>query len=231
MCGISGYVGTTTGKENLSQMVSRQHHRGPDASGFYEDNGFAALGHNRLSIIDLSAEANQPLTDVSGRYVIVYNGEVYNYKEIRDSLKEHYNFRTQSDTEVVLAAYIHFGPDCLQRFNGMFAFAIWDTHTKSLFAARDRFGVKPFYYTQTKDGFCFASEIKALKEVADTELNPTVFANYFAFGSYGVPDETFYSGIHQLPGGHSLERNALDIKINRWYNLRNGCHKSLQIYH
>ncbi|MBZ9628913.1 asparagine synthase (glutamine-hydrolyzing) [Psychroflexus sp. CAK1W] len=219
MCGISGYVGTASAKNFLSQMVSSQHHRGPDASGIYEDPGFAALGHNRLSIIDLSAEANQPLTDASGRYVIVYNGEVYNYKEIRDSLKGHYNFRTQSDTEVVLAAYIHFGPDCLNRFNGMFAFAIWDTHTKSLFAARDRFGVKPFYYTQTKDGFYFSSEIKALKEVADTELNPSVFANYFAFGSYGMPDETFYSGIHQLPGGHSLECNALDIKLYCWYNF------------
>jgi len=220
MCGISGYVGVGNAKEFLSKMVAIQHHRGPDASGIFCDPGLAALGHNRLAIIDLSAQANQPFKDNSGRYVMVYNGEVYNYKEIRESLKGNYDFKTQSDTEVVLAAYIQFGSACLNHFNGMFAFAIWDSLDKKLFAARDRFGVKPFYDTQNRESFFFSSEIKALREVTETsELNETVFANYFAYGSYGMPDETFFSGIHQLPGGHTLEYQASKLLINRWYDF------------
>ncbi len=226
MCGISGYVGAINTKEFLPKMVATQHHRGPDVSGSYTDPGFAALGHNRLSIIDLSEEANQPFTDRSGRYVMVYNGEVYNYKEIRESLKGKYQFRTQSDTEVVLAAYIEYGPDCLNLFNGMFAFAIWDSHNKKLFAARDRFGVKPFFYTLNKDGFYFSSEIKALREVTtNTKLNETVFANYFTYGSYGMLEETFYLGISQLPGGHFLECKGANLKVVRWYKFEENISK------
>tara|TARA_R110002072_G_scaffold195752_1_gene353055 strand:- start:1218 stop:2948 length:1731 start_codon:yes stop_codon:yes gene_type:complete len=223
MCGISGYIGKQDASNTISAMIGAQSHRGPDASGSYFDSGFAALGHNRLSIIDLSAEANQPFIDSSGRYIMVYNGEVYNYKEIRESLKGHYDFKTQSDTEVVLAAYMHYGSDCLNQFNGMFAFAIWDTHQKKLFAARDRFGVKPFYYTQNKNGFYFSSEMKAIRKVTENkEFNKTVFANYFAFGSYGYPYETFIEGIHQLPGGHALEFSDSDIKVIQWYDFINN---------
>lgn len=128
-------------------MLKSIRHRGPDASGIYH-NGKCLLGHNRLSIIDLSKEANQPFSDTSGRYQLIFNGEIYNYKELKAEIGGRYDFKTSSDTEVLLATYIVFGKDCLEKLNGMFAFAIWDKEKKELFAARDRFGVKPFYYHQ-----------------------------------------------------------------------------------
>ncbi|MEX2350201.1 MAG: asparagine synthase (glutamine-hydrolyzing), partial [Flavobacteriaceae bacterium] len=220
MCGISGYIGKQEAGELISTMMTTQQHRGPDASGKYFDRGFAALGHNRLAIIDLSPEANQPFQDATGRYVMVYNGEVYNYKELRETLSNDYTFKTQSDTEVVLAAYLKYGTDCLKHFNGMFAFAIWDTQEKKLFAARDRFGVKPFYYSKTQDGFYFASEIKGIRAVQKTtRFNEKVCAGYFAYGSYGMPDETFFEGIHQLPGGHFLEYKDAKLQLTKWYHF------------
>lgn len=220
MCGISGYIGEKEFRQEIKAMVEVLEHRGPDFSDVYLDKGFAALGHNRLSIIDLSEEANQPFQDVSGRYVMVYNGEVYNYRELRETLSKDYPFKTQSDTEVVLAAYLKYGSDCLKHFNGMFSFAIWDSREKKLFAARDRFGVKPFYYSQKDGDFCFASEIKALQAVGSTKgFNEKVWASYFAFGSYGMPDETFFEGIHQLPGGHFLEYKDEKLQLTRWYDF------------
>tara|TARA_R110000850_G_scaffold275701_1_gene415552 strand:+ start:2784 stop:4505 length:1722 start_codon:yes stop_codon:yes gene_type:complete len=222
MCGISGYIGTKKFTEGIKTMVSVLQHRGPDFSDVYSDKGFAALGHNRLAIIDLSAEANQPFLDTTGRYVMVYNGEVYNYRELRGNLSTNYNFKTQCDTEVVLAAYLKYGADCLKYFNGMFAFAIWDTQDKKLFAARDRFGVKPFYYSKNKGDFYFASEIKAIRAVRNgTGFNEKVCASYFAYGSYGMPDETFFEGINQLPGGHFLEYKESKLHITRWYDFEN----------
>jgi len=138
MCGISGYIGKQEAEEMIAAMVATQQHRGPDATGSFIDKGFAALGHNRLSIIDLSAEANQPFTDTSGRYVMVYNGEVYNYRELRESLSNEYHFNTQSDTEVVLVAYLKFGANCLSHFNGMFAFAVWGAGLKNTEQALDK---------------------------------------------------------------------------------------------
>lgn len=222
MCGISGYIGNKVFRESIAAMVATQAHRGPDFSDVYLDSGHAALGHNRLAIIDLSPEANQPFQDPTGRFVMVYNGEVYNYKELRQKLSKDYLFKTQCDTEVVLAAYLKYGSACIKHFNGMFAFAVWDTQQKKLFAARDRFGVKPLYYSKTPDGFYFASEIKAIRAVQKTAgFNEKVVANYFAHGSYGLPDETFYEGIHSLPGGHCLEYKDSKLHITRWYDFEN----------
>lgn len=217
MCGIAGIIGNIDNNQ-LDAMLLSQHHRGPDATGKYYDANYAVLGHNRLSIIDLSEKSNQPFLDNSGRYIIVFNGEIYNYIELKKELQDQYNFKTQSDTEVLLAAYIVYGKDCLEKLNGMFAFAIWDKVGKRLFAARDRFGVKPFYYNQRNNSFYFSSEIKALHAAGiPKKSNEKVWASYFAYGSYGNPDETFWEGISQLPGGHYLEYENQKITLKKWY--------------
>ncbi|SDL42077.1 asparagine synthase (glutamine-hydrolysing) [Salinimicrobium catena] len=220
MCGIAGIIGPNASEEDLDKMLQVQKHRGPDHMGAYVDVGFATIGHNRLSIIDLSAAANEPFNDNSGRYFLTFNGEIYNYKELRKELKDSYDFRTASDTEVLLAAYIKWGKACLDKFNGMFAFAIWDSEDKKLFAARDRFGVKPFYYTLQKGHFYFSSEIKALQAATESKTpNQKVWANYFTWGSYGMPSETFFYEILQLPGGHFLELSEGNLNIQRWYDF------------
>ncbi len=224
MCGIAGIIGKKTA--GLPEMLQLQHHRGPDYTGTYYDENFAALGHNRLSIIDLSEAANQPFTDISGRYHLVFNGEIYNYKELKQELGSRYSFKTNSDTEVLLAAYSVWGKACLARLNGMFSFAIWDSKTKRLFAARDRFGVKPFYYHFSKNQLYFSSEIKALSKVFDLgEPNHKTWANYFTYGSYGMPSETFYRQISQLPAGHFLEFSAGNLSIEKWYDFEERVQK------
>ncbi len=219
MCGIAGIIGDENYAADLTKMLKSIAHRGPDYSDTYFDRGFAAIGHNRLSIIDLSASANQPFSDASGRFYLTFNGEIYNYKELRSEIGSRYRFTTQSDTEVLLASYIVFGKNCLEKFNGMFAFAIWDATEKKLFAARDRFGVKPFFYFQEAKKFAFASEIKALKVIRQTGFSEKSLANYLCFGSYGMPEDTFYEGISQLPGAHYLEFSAGVLKTKRWYDF------------
>lgn len=220
MCGIVGIIGTDTYQLQLSNMLKSQHHRGPDFTGTYFDSGFAALGHNRLSIIDLTPNANQPFQDTSGRFTIVFNGEIYNYLELKDRLKDAYNFKTSSDTEVLLAAFIKYGKGCLSMLNGMFAFAIWDCLKKELFAARDRFGIKPFYYANYNGALVFSSEIKAIHEAGIKKVpNEHVWSGYFVNGSYGLPHETFWEGIHQLPAGHFLEYAHGVLKTEQWYDF------------
>jgi asparagine synthase (glutamine-hydrolysing) len=205
MCGIAGILGRYN-ELQLDAMLASQHHRGPDATGKYFDAKFAGLGHNRLAIIDLSPKSNQPFIDNSGRYVIVFNGEIYNYIELKEDLQNQYDFKTESDTEVLLAAYITYGKSCLGKLNGMFAFAIWDNQNKRLFAARDRFGVKPFFYSLFNNTFYFSSEIKAIHAAGIPKVtNEKVWASYLAYGSYGMPNETFWEEIAQLPGGYFLE--------------------------
>lgn len=223
MCGIAGIISAKHNIGDLQQMLKLQQHRGPDHTGEYNDPGYCALGHNRLSIIDLSAKANQPFTDNSGRYHLTFNGEIYNYIELKQKLKAYYNFKTESDTEVLMAAFIVWGKSCLNRLNGMFAFAIWDNYEKKLFAARDRFGVKPFFYSKEDEEFYFSSEIKAIKSLLKSNSpNEQVWANYFAYGTYGMPGETFHQNIKQLPGGHFLEYQDGDLKLDKWYNFEEG---------
>jgi len=222
MCGIAGIFGYGWKRSWLEAMVAIQHHRGPDGSGVYIDsNGLAGLGHNRLSIIDLSNTGHQPMASISGRFKITFNGEIYNYLELRRELRAEYEFRTQTDTEVLLAAYQIWGAECLDRLIGMFAFAIWDEATRTLFAARDRFGVKPLYYNFAPDGTLkLASELKALLAAgAPFEPDLSTWAKYFAHGLYDNNSSTFLKDLHALPPGYSMVWRDGNLTLTQWYDL------------
>lgn len=220
MCGIAGIVGSNPENQFLlAKMLDKQKHRGPDSQGVWFEDGIC-LGHNRLSILDLSEAANQPMTSICGRYILIFNGEIYNYIELKESLN--YTFRTKSDTEVLLALYIKYKENMIAYLNGMFAFAIWDKQDKKLFSARDRFGVKPFYYSVVDGQFFFASEIKTLVTAGVKDApNESVWADYFVHGSYGYPEETFFKDVHQLSAGHSLSFCQGNDKpqIKQYYNF------------
>lgn len=230
MCGIVGVFGKEASEEQLKVMLKTQKHRGPNHIGIYVDEHLA-IGHNRLSIIDLDRSANQPFISNDKCFILSFNGEIYNYLELKDELKHDYNFKTESDTEVLLAAYIKWGTHCLDKFNGMFAFFIWDTLKKQLFVARDRFGVKPLYYTIVKDTLFIASEIKTLVAGGiDDTPNERVWANYFAYGSYGLPNQTFYKGIQQLEAGHFFIYNDGHLKKQCWYNFEAQINRKTNSY-
>ena len=212
-------------RAELEAMVASQRHRGPDAAGVYwAPGGNCGLGHSRLSIIDLSEAGRQPMVDPTGRFAIAYNGEIYNYIELRRELHSQYAFRTSTDTEVLLAAYQKWGPDCLDRLLGMFAFAVWDQHDQTLFAARDRFGVKPLYYHRRSDGvLLLASEIKALHAAGvPADHDRIAWATYLTYGLYEHSPRTFWEGIRSLPPGHTLTWNSDGrTEVNCWYDLAN----------
>lgn len=230
MCGIVGVFGKEASKEQLKVMLEKQKHRGPDHTGIYVDEHLA-IGHNRLSIIDLDESANQPFISNDKRFILVFNGEIYNYLELKDQLKHDYNFKTESDTEVLLAAYIRWGTHCLDKFNGMFAFFIWDTLKQQLFGARDRFGVKPLYYAIDKDTLFIASEIKTLVAGGISHTaNESVWANYFAYGSYGLPNQTFYKDIQQLEAGHFFIYNDGNLNKQCWYNIETQINRETSSY-
>ena len=226
MCGIAGILGKKTDNRSTIQlMLDAQKHRGPDATHVWRDESIV-LGHNRLSIIDLSEGANQPMMSNCGNFVIVFNGEIYNYLEIKSELQADYHFRTASDTEVLLAAYIKWNTKMLDKLNGMFSIAIWNRRENILFAARDRFGVKPFYYAVMDHQLFFSSEIKTLFAAGFPKtINRKNWANYFSFGTYGLPDETFFDSIYQLKAGHFFEVSYLNsvenisIKPKKWYHF------------
>lgn len=220
MCGVAAIVGPKASLQNLEGILALQHHRGPDYTGYWVEPNQIALGHNRLSIIDLSAAANQPFVSSDGRYHLVFNGEIYNYLELKQKLRFDFEFKTNSDTEVLLAAFIKWGKDCLAELNGMFAFIIWDKKDQSLFAARDRFGVKPLYFSQLADSLILSSEIRPHWQIGIPKvLNSDVWHSYLTKGQYGMPDETFWKGIHQIPGGHYLTLKNGDIEIRSWYDF------------
>lgn len=215
MCGIAGCL-ATEGKawgesEALRLMCRAMAHRGPDAEGFHCD-GPVALGHRRLSIIDVSDSSNQPFVDSTGRYVIVFNGEVYNFREVRGELTG-YDFRTRSDTEVVLAAYAKWGPACLHRFKGMFAFAIWDSRERSLFLCRDRLGVKPLYVHQGRGFVLFASEVRSLlaSGLIPARMDRSSLADYLAFQSFGYPSSPV-EGVSQLEAGSYMLVRGSEVR-------------------
>jgi len=189
----------------LKSMTDAIEHRGPDGEGFFVD-GFVGLGHRRLAIIDLSPAGYQPMQTTDGRYVIAYNGEVYNFQEIRLELESRgYQFHSKTDSEVVLNAFAEWGTGCLERFNGMFAFSIWDKKELRLTLARDRYGVKPLYYSVQNGSVIFGSEIKAILEHPEVvgEMDPNGLAEYLTFQNF-FTDRTLFKGVRMLPQGHFI---------------------------
>ncbi len=226
MCGIVGLMDLEGRREVdrglLQRMNDSQIHRGPDGSGLEIRPGLG-LGHRRLAIIDL-AGGTQPMVSADGRTVITYNGEVYNFPRLRRELEgQGYRFRTHCDTEVILYAWQAWGPDCVERLRGMFAFAVWDEDAQSLFLARDRLGIKPLYYATLEDGwFAFASELKALKchPRLPRRLDAQALEDYFAYGY--VPDpRTIYQGVHKLAPGQCLTvRRGEPLRPKTYWDVR-----------
>lgn len=245
MCGISAVFSLECQPLHalVAQMNMLVSHRGPDGSGVSvfsrtdgmeralsldgDGIGIAALGHTRLAILDLSAHGHQPMSSLDERFWITYNGEIYNHLELRRDLEVlGHSFKSRTDTEIILAAYAQWGPDCLSRFNGMFAFVLVDRLTHQLFIARDRFGVKPLYYWQSETGLlAFASEIKQFSVLPTWKARLEAQRSY-DFLNWGVFDhtsETLFSGVHQIRGGEyvhmSLDKIAGKLPIHRWYKL------------
>jgi asparagine synthase (glutamine-hydrolysing) len=233
MCGIFGVInfdGKSVSPDIISGMQSALSHRGPDNSGIYTGSGLA-LGTNRLAIVDL-ATGNQPISNEKHDLVIVYNGEIYNHRDIREDLiRRGHTFYTNSDTETVLHAFEEFGEACLTKLNGMFALAIWDIRQRRLFVARDRLGIKPLYITQTGDGFAFASEAKALLNVFTSPMPDwTAISRYFSFGYVSSPQSPFF-GIVKLPAGHFGILSERDWSVNSYWKPDYGasCRDSLNV--
>ena len=224
MCGILGqvdYLSTSAWNESkFTKALSLQKHRGPDDSGVVVGEDFI-FGHRRLSIIDLDSHAKQPMTSSDGEVILVFNGEIYNYQELRkDLVKKGYSFSTKSDTEVLLYSYYEYGIECIQNFIGMFAFAIFDNRTQKTFIVRDRLGVKPLYYCKIKDTITFSSEIKSILELADLDvaLNIKAVSSYLSF-RYPILDDTFFDGIYSLPPAHYIELTQDSFFINEYWSL------------
>ena len=220
MCGINGIVSKDKNKEKIiKEMNKKINHRGPDAEGIYTDE-YVALGHKRLSIIDLSG-GNQPIYNEDESILIVYNGEVFNYKELKSELTE-YKFKTESDTEVILHGYEKWGHDLTKKLRGMFAFAIYDKNKKEIFIARDHFGIKPFYYYKKDETIIFGSEIKSFLVHPKFErvLNKELLGPYLTF-SFTPTDETFFKNVYRLPAGHQMTINVEnnDIDIKRYFKV------------
>jgi len=225
MCGIAGIIDTTRAPDEaaICAMIKCMPYRGPDGTGHIciDEHG-VALGHLRLSIIDLSDAARQPMLSASGRLWITYNGEIYNYLEIRAELESlGWTFRSGSDTEVLLCAYEQWGAACLERCMGMYAFAIWDRERRELFAARDRLGIKPFYFLETAGGLVFASEIKSIlaARAADHCVDTSLLDAYMSFG-YVPGEETLHKGIHRLRPGHSLTWRDNRTSMRSYWDLQ-----------
>jgi len=223
MCGIAGAVDPRLSREEgeglLGGMLASLRHRGPDFSSTWSDPP-VWLGHNRLSIIDLSDLGHQPMT--YDDLVIVHNGEIYNYLEIRAELAgQGYRFRSQSDTEVILAAYKAWGPACVGRFIGMWAFSIWDTTRRELFCSRDRFGIKPFYYIHAGDRFYFGSEYKPLKRspLFRSDLNRRHVRRGLQVGAITYRDETYYTCLSALPERSNLVFRDGTVKVSRYWDI------------
>ncbi|MCB0757186.1 MAG: asparagine synthase (glutamine-hydrolyzing) [Flavobacteriales bacterium] len=224
MCGIAGIASSDldgTGQGGAEPVVARMTaalaHRGPDAEGLWRGSK-VVLGHRRLSIIDLDPASNQPFHSADGRYVISYNGEIYNFRQLRESLPKH-RFRTKSDTEVLLAAWMEWGEECLHRLEGMFAFAVWDVQRQELSIARDRFGIKPLYYHVEDGRILFSSEVRSLlaSGLVPRKLDEAALCDHLRHGAVHAP-ATIVQGVHMLLPGHLLRWSADEVRTERWWN-------------
>ena len=220
MCGIAGYISKEKpNKKILKSMTDRIAYRGPDAEGFYLDEN-CALGHRRLAIIDLNT-GNQPIFNENKEIVIVFNGEIYNYQELREELiAKNHKFTTKTDTEVLVHGYEEWGTKLTEKLRGMYAFAIWNTKEKELYIARDKWGIKPLYYYHTDDTFMFASEIKAFLDHPKfkKELNKDILSAYLCFNSTPT-EETFFKGVYRLEPGHQILIKDNKINIERFFKM------------
>jgi asparagine synthase (glutamine-hydrolysing) len=217
MCGIAGFISKKFTEHQLQQMTRRIGHRGPDAEGFFFDTGCGTgLGHKRLSILDLSEAANQPFFSRDGRYVMIYNGEVYNYKEVASKYNLH--TRTTSDTEVIIEAFAKVGVQCISDLNGMFALAIWDKLEEKLYLVRDRVGIKPLYYFHQEGQFAFASELKALFTLpVSKKINHDAVADFLYLG-YIPGNSTIYNDFQKLlPGYYAVYQNGMLASYPYWW--------------
>ena len=222
MCGIAGNINFNNQNDPsiIKVMTNTMAHRGPDADGFYSDN-YISLGHRRLSIIDLSEQANQPIYSTCGNYAIIFNGEIYNYAEVKSTLTT-YQFATNSDTEVVLAAYITYGAKSLELLKGMFAYAIYNKQTNEVFIARDRLGVKPVYYYKDDTCFLFASELRAIlaTKIVPPKVNKLALQYYLALQSVYAP-HTIIQNIVQLEAGYYIIINENKVEIKQYWDIKN----------
>jgi len=229
MCGIVGIIKKnkkTVNTDELKRFTNSLIHRGPDSFGIYlNKENYVGLGHRRLSIIDLSNLGHQPMT-IEERFTLVFNGEIYNFQDIKRALKIlGHSFRSESDTEVLLHSYIEWGPECQSKFNGMWAFSIWDDLKKQLFISRDRFGVKPIYYLNNKDNFFFSSELKSFMKLDKEnipEFDDDIFINLsqnYSNNSYVAGEETFLKNVKELPAGFQLNIDSnFQVKTNKWWS-------------
>lgn len=239
MCGINGilYFNNFNSdkpdsflEEHILKMNAEISHRGPDGEGVLI-NYPLCFGHRRLSIIDLSIEASQPMFNEDKSLAIIYNGEIYNYLELIPGLQSKgHKFKTKSDTEVILHSYEEYGQDCVNRFNGMWAFAIYDFRKKILFASRDRFGVKPFYYYLDNHQFVFSSEIKSLLKVKNiTEANPGKVYDYLAYGYRTNNGDTFFNRIKELKPAHNLLIENENVSINKYWDFKEADYTGIDL--
>ena len=222
MCGIVGFTNNIDNSDKvLGKMMDRIKHRGPDAEGKYIDEGIA-LGHRRLSIIDVSSSGDQPIFNEDGSLVIIFNGELYNYQEIREKLvAAGHIFNTNTDTEVLIHGYEEYGEKLLNMLRGMFSFVIWDKNKKELFGARDFFGIKPMYYANMNGTLMFGSEIKSFLEHPKftKELNTTALENYLTF-QYSPTSETFFKNVYKLPPAHYFRFKDGKFEAKRYWDVR-----------
>lgn len=225
MCGITGIINLNNDQISssiLKKMTDSLSHRGPDGEGLFIDKHIG-LGHRRLAILDLSQKGHQPMISQDKRYIISYNGEIYNYLTLKTELESNgYHFHSNTDTEVILNAYSKWGKDCLNKFNGMFAFAIWDSKKKELFLARDRYGIKPLYYTQSNGVFLFASEIKAFLDHPSFKvlMDREALFEYMTFQNF-ISEKTLYKNVNILPSGSflKLDLKSKEIKIDSYWDF------------
>ena len=225
MCGISVIINKKekVNKNKILKMMDTMKHRGPDDQDFWVDKNIG-MGFVRLSILDLSKKGRQPMF-LDDRYIIVFNGEIYNYIELKKELvSKGYSFNSNTDTEVILAAYDCWGKDCINRFNGMWAFSIYDRLNNSFFISRDRFGIKPLYYSFSDDALIFSSDIPSILAISNNShsINDSVMYDYLALNRTNHSNETFFDNIFRLLPGHNAIISDFNVKIERWYNLENN---------